>query len=118
MLTVAAHTPARFTIRSYNITRRLVGTSVLSTLDVVLVYPLPFIPLTAGFVAVNLADKFKHVVGLDPSSKMVQAGVQPDSSARIDYRVGNAEDLVGAGIEEQSVDLVVAGTSRLARTDA
>lgn len=66
--------------------------------------------LRAGFVAINLASKFKQVIGLDPSSKMVEVGIQPDAPAsRVDYRVGNAEDLSGAGIEEQSVDLVVAG---------
>lgn len=60
----------------------------------------------------NLARKFKQVIGLDPSSKMVKVGIQPDSpSTRIDYRVGNAEDLIGAGVEDQSVDLVVAGMS-------
>jgi 2-polyprenyl-3-methyl-5-hydroxy-6-metoxy-1,4-benzoquinol methylase len=64
-----------------------------------------------GFIAVNLADKFKHVVGLDPSANMVAAAVQPESGAHIDYKVGNAEDLSGAGIGqgEDGLDLVVAG---------
>ena len=66
-----------------------------------------------GFVALNLAQKFQKIVGLDPAQKMVDIGLQPSDSAkpRIEYRVGSGEDLVGAGISqgEAGVDLVVAG---------
>lgn len=50
-------------------------------------------------------------MGLDPSQKMVQVGLQPVRGGKVEYRVGNAEDLdnAGVGVGDHGVDLVVAG---------
>lgn len=65
-----------------------------------------------GFVASTLAPHFEHTLGLDPSKKMVDIGLQPVRGEMVEYRVGNAEDLdsAGVGVGDQGVDLVVAGT--------
>lgn len=65
-----------------------------------------------GFVASTLAPHFEHTLGLDPSKKMIDIGLQPVRGEKVEYRVGNAEDLdsAGVGVGEQGVDLVVAGT--------
>lgn len=87
----------------------------LLTWDVVqvLLHTCRFILLTAlGFVALEMAKRFKAVTGLDPASKMVELGLQPSSSSetpRINYRVGAAEDMASAGVADESVDLVTAG---------
>lgn len=62
-----------------------------------------------GFMAVELSKSFDKVTGLDPEEGMVGAGLQPDSGKRITYSVGTAEHLDAAGIEDNSVDLIVAG---------
>lgn len=64
-----------------------------------------------GFVASTLAPHFEHTLGLDPSKKMVDIGLQPVRGEKVEYRVGNAEDLdsAGVGVGDQGVDLVVAG---------
>jgi len=59
-------------------------------------------------MALELAKTYKEVTGLDPMEGMVKAGLQP-ADKRIRYAVGNAEDLSAAGIEDASIDLVVAG---------
>ncbi|KAF9449848.1 S-adenosyl-L-methionine-dependent methyltransferase [Macrolepiota fuliginosa MF-IS2] len=64
---------------------------------------------------------FNEVIGLDPSENMVKAAVAnsaffPTSSTgaslggnhKFQFRRGNAEDLSSAGIENESVDLVIA----------
>lgn len=68
-----------------------------------------------GFVASTLAPHFEHTLGLDPSKKMVDIGLQPVRGEKVEYRVGNAEDLdsAGVGVGDQGVDLVVAGTFSL-----
>lgn len=64
-----------------------------------------------GFIASTLAPHFEHTLGLDPSQKMVQVGLQPVRGGKVEYRVGNAEDLdnAGVGVGDHGVDLVVAG---------
>lgn len=59
-----------------------------------------------------MAPHFEHTLGLDPSQKMVQVGLQPVRGGKVEYRVGNAEDLdnAGVGVGDHGVDLVVAGT--------
>ncbi|ODN92089.1 hypothetical protein L198_05761 [Cryptococcus wingfieldii CBS 7118] len=67
-----------------------------------------------GFVASELAPRFDQTIALDPSATMVSIGLQPvgndkDGSKPIQYKVGKGENLEAAGIQENSVDLVVAG---------
>ena len=57
-------------------------------------------------MALNLASRFEHVVGLDPSQGMVNVGLQPESG-RVEYAVGGAEDL--RTFADGEVDLIVAG---------
>ncbi len=59
-------------------------------------------------MALELSKTFDNVTGLDPEEGMVKAGLQPEGK-RIAYHVGTAEDLRAIGIEDSSVDLVVAG---------
>lgn len=61
----------------------------------------------SGFIAQTLAAKFEHISAVDPSSKMVEVGLQPPSGNQVDYSVGFAEDL--SHIEDGSVDLITAG---------
>lgn len=56
-------------------------------------------------MALNLAERFEQVTGLDPSKKMVAVGLQSPKN-NITYAVGDAES---TGLEDQSVDLVIAG---------
>lgn len=56
-------------------------------------------------MALNLSQRFSFVVGLDPSAKMVEVGLQPEKGG-IEYAVASAETLP---LEDNSVDLVVAG---------
>jgi hypothetical protein len=79
---------------------------------------------------------FREIIGLDPSENMVKSALanhdffpstfQSSSSGgcvdgngngngknKFQFRRGNAEDLKSAGIGDESVDLVVAGASRL-----
>ena len=67
-----------------------------------------------GFIAVELASRFKAVTAIDPAQKMIDVGIQPSDQSlpRIRYQVGSAEDLAGAGVGEgeDGVDLIVAGT--------
>lgn len=58
-----------------------------------------------GFMALNLAERFDKVTGLDPSQKMVDVGLQSPRD-NITYAVGDAEK---TGLPDQSVDLVIAG---------
>ncbi|ODN77779.1 hypothetical protein, variant 1 [Cryptococcus amylolentus CBS 6039] len=67
-----------------------------------------------GFVASELAPRFDQTIALDPSATMVSIGLQPvgndeDGRKPIQYKVGKGENLEAAGIQENSVDLVVAG---------
>jgi hypothetical protein len=75
----------------------------------------------AGFIALELAKRFREVTGLDPAAKMVEVGLQPSESSQarhITYKVGSAEDLHSAGISDESVDLVTAGKgAQLLRLD-
>ncbi|KAL7422938.1 hypothetical protein Q5752_002236 [Cryptotrichosporon argae] len=62
-----------------------------------------------GFVAVALSHRFARVTALDPARRMVDAGLRPARGAgEVEYRVGAAEDLRAAGVEDGSVDLIVA----------
>lgn len=65
------------------------------------------VDLNSGFIAQTLAAKFEHVSAVDPSSKMVEVGLQPPSGNQVDYSVGFAEDL--GHIKDGSVDLITAG---------
>ncbi|EJT48300.1 hypothetical protein A1Q1_02719 [Trichosporon asahii var. asahii CBS 2479] len=56
-------------------------------------------------MALNLAERFDKVTGLDPSQKMVDVGLQSPRD-NITYAVGDAEK---TGLPDQSVDLVIAG---------
>lgn len=56
-------------------------------------------------MALNLAERFDQVTGLDPSQKMVSVGLQ-SPSGNITYAVGDAEK---TSLADQSVDLVIAG---------
>lgn len=58
-----------------------------------------------GFMALNLAEHFDKVTGLDPSPKMVHVGLQSPKN-NITYAIGDAEK---TGLPDQSVDLVIAG---------
>ncbi|WVQ72717.1 hypothetical protein IAR50_002277 [Cryptococcus sp. DSM 104548] len=67
-----------------------------------------------GFVASELAPRFDRTIALDPSATMVSIGLQPKGhdqigGKQIQYKVGKGEDLAAAGIQDNSVDLVVAG---------
>ncbi|KAK4685911.1 trans-aconitate 3-methyltransferase, partial [Tremellales sp. Uapishka_1] len=63
-----------------------------------------------GFMALNLAPAFRHTTGIDPSSKMIDIGLQPTdpSVPRITYKVGGAETL-SQTVGPEGADLVVAG---------
>lgn len=56
-------------------------------------------------MALNLAERFDKVTGLDPSRKMVDVGLQSLKN-NITYAVGDAEK---TGLPDQSIDLVIAG---------
>jgi SAM-dependent methyltransferase len=60
---------------------------------------------------------FREIVGLDPSDNMIKVALancdfksaENQGSSKFYFRRGNAEDLGSAGIDSESVDLVVAG---------
>lgn len=66
---------------------------------------------------------FHEIIGLDPSANMIKTanrdffpGVNTTSVSSIahtqfEFRRGSAEDLKSAGIEDKSVDMVIAGQS-------
>jgi SAM-dependent methyltransferase len=65
-----------------------------------------------GFIAQTLSSRFDAVLGVDPSQKMIDVGLQPEEEGgsrkkTIEYRVGSGEDLSWLGDGE--VDLVVVG---------
>jgi hypothetical protein len=75
-----------------------------------------------GHATKRLCPAFREIIGLDPSENMIKAAVAnrefftaPSASghppSQFQFRRGGAEDLKGAGIENESVDMVIAGQS-------
>jgi hypothetical protein len=70
-----------------------------------------------GHATKRLCPAFREIIGLDPSENMIKAAVAnhgaPSTSGNppslFRFRRGSAEDLKSAGIENESVDMVIAG---------
>ncbi|KAI8179226.1 hypothetical protein K4K51_003805 [Colletotrichum sp. SAR 10_75] len=60
-----------------------------------------------GLISRELAPHFSKVIAIDPSANMVKQASESTTDAKITFRQASSEDL--SFVEDQSVDLVVAG---------